>query len=351
VSGVVLGPVADKLSSPRLIIVADGILQYISFQMLSSPAVPNEPLVVRHEIINEPSASTLALGQREAVNRPVAPKLLAALGDPVLPSNYSVKLSESRDEYAKAQRGADEKTGETLEPAKLGPLFFARQELNELRKFAPDEDGVVYSDFSATRENLRNLDLRQYRILHIATHGFLDAKQPELSGLVLTLMDRKGQRVSGFVGLSDIYSLRAPVDLVVLSACRTALGKEVRGEGLVGLTRGFMYAGASTVVASLWKVDDEATSELMKRFYTNMLQHGMTPAAALRAAQNSIRQEPLWRSPYYWAAFTLQGDYRHVIARSPKTSARPYLWVFWGAVLLFGLAGLWWYRRARVGLN
>jgi CHAT domain-containing protein len=273
--------------------------------------------------------------------------LLAALGDPVLPSNYQVKLSESQDmSYIKAQRGADERSGETLEPAKLGPLFFARQELNGLRKLAATDDAIVYSDFAATRDNLRNLDLRQYRILHFATHGFLDARQPELSGLVLSLMDRNGQRVNGFVGLSDIYNLRAPVDLVVLSACRTALGKEVRGEGLVGLTRGFMYAGASTVVASLWKVDDEATSELMRRFYINMLQSGMTPAAALRAAQNSIRSEPQWHSPYYWAAFTLQGDYRHRIAATPKSSARAYLIVVLG-LLVCVLAGAWWYRKRR----
>jgi hypothetical protein len=112
-----------------------------------------------------------------------------------------------------------------------------------------------------------------------------------------------------------------------------------------------MYAGASTVVASLWKVDDEATSELMTRFYTNMLQHGMTPAAALRAAQNSIRQEPHWHSPYYWAAFTLQGDYRHVIAVTPKSSPRTNLMIAGGLIGLFGLAGIWWYWRARTGLT
>jgi CHAT domain-containing protein/uncharacterized protein HemY len=346
VSAIVLGPVADKLSQQRLIIVPDGILQYIPFQMLSSPAVPDEPLLARHEIINEPSASTLALVQREARSRLVAPRLLAALGDPVLPSNYLVKLSELRDgKNPHAQRGADERDSEQFEPAKLVPLFFAGQELSELRELAAPDDAIVYSDFAATRENLRNLDLRQYRILHVATHGFLDAKQPELSGLVLSLVDRNGQKVNGFVGLSDIYNLHAPVNLVVLSACRTALGKEVRGEGLVGLTRGFMYAGASTVVASLWKVDDEATAQLMKRFYTNMLQRGMTPAAALRAAQNSIRQEPQWHSPYYWAAFTLQGDYRQVITASPRTSKRPYL--VWVLLLVFGAAAIWWYRWSR----
>ncbi len=349
VSGIVLGPVAEKLSSNRLIIIPDGILQYIPFQILASPSAPNEPLVARHEIVNAPSASTLALVQREAINRHVAPRLLAALGDPVLPSNYSTKVAELQNgNYVQAQRGADDREGETLEPAKLGPLFFARHELNELRKLAPAGDTIVYSDFAATRDNLRNLDLRQYRILHFATHGLLDAKQPELSGLVLSLMDRNGQRVNGFVGLSDIYNLRAPVDLVVLSACRTALGKEVRGEGLVGLTRGFMYAGASTVVASLWKVDDEATAELMKRFYTNILQHGMTPAAALRAAQNSIRREPQWHSPYYWAAFTLQGDYRQVIAVTPASPVRTYLIIVGGSLLLLlVVVGTWWYRRQR----
>jgi CHAT domain-containing protein len=345
VSVLLLGPVAERLSSTRLIIVPDGILQYIPFQILGSPITPNEPLIVRHEIVNAPSASTLAAVQREAINRQVAPKLLAAMGDPVLPSNYVAKAAEL-ERVSPAQRGSDDTEGETLEPAKLGPLFFARHELNELRKLAPANDMVVYSDFAATRDNLLSLDLRQYRILHFATHGLLDAKQPELSGLVLSLVDRNGRRVNGFVGLSDIYNLRAPVDLVVLSACRTALGKEVRGEGLVGLTRGFMYAGASTVVASLWKVDDEATAELMKRFYGNLLQGGMTPAAALRAAQNSIRQEPQWHSPYYWAAFTLQGDYRQIIAATPNRTVPTHLAILAGVMLLvLVIVAAWWYRR------
>ena len=149
--------------------------------------------------------------------------------------------------------------------------------------------------FEATNEKLQSTDLTKYAILHFATHGILNPNHPENSGLILSTVKPNGQPQEGFVGLQDIYRLRAPVDLVVLSACRTGLGKDVRGEGLIGLTRGFMYAGASSVVASLWKVDDEATAELMKRFYANMLQGGMTPAAALRAAQNSIRQQPQWR--------------------------------------------------------
>src|SRR5262249_9073792 len=154
--------------------------------------------------------------------------------------------------------------------------------------------------YAATRKQLLNMDLTQYAILHFATHGLLDPKHPENSGLVLSTIDADGKTVNGFVGLQDIYSLRAPVDLVVLSACQTGVGKDIRGEGLVGLARGFMYAGATSVVASLWKVDDQATAELMKRFYTEMLRNGKAPGEALRAAQNSIRQVPEWSSPHYW---------------------------------------------------
>jgi CHAT domain-containing protein len=193
---------------------------------------------------------------------------------------------------------------------------------------------------------LSHIDLTKYAILHFATHGVLDPKQPENSGLFLSMVDRDGKAQDGFVGLQDIYSLHAPVDLVVLSACRTGLGKDVRGEGLIGLTRGFMYAGASSVMASLWKVDDEATSELMKRFYTNMLQRNMTPAAALRAAQNSIRQEPQWRSPYFWAAFTLQGEYRQEIYKPARSMSRRLQIAVGLSVLLLLAAGAWWYRRS-----
>ena len=135
----------------------------------------------------------------------------------------------------------------------------------------------------------------------------LDAQKPESSGLVLSLINAKKQPIPGFVSLADIYKLRAP-ELVVLSACYTALGQEQNGEGLIGVTRGFMHAGASGVVATLWQVNDRASAELMKHFYENMLQGGMKPAEALRDAQNKIRSRPEWSSPYYWAGFILVGD-------------------------------------------
>jgi CHAT domain-containing protein len=164
--------------------------------------------------------------------------------------------------------------------------------------------------FQASRATATSSELSQYRIVHFATHGLLNSEHPELSGLVLSLIDEQGKHQNGFLRLHDIYNLNLPADLVVLSACNTALGKDVRGEGLVGIVRGFMYAGAARVVSSLWKVDDEATAELMKGFYRRMFQENMPPAAALRAAQVEMWKQKQWRSPYYWAAFVLQGEWK-----------------------------------------
>jgi CHAT domain-containing protein len=128
---------------------------------------------------------------------------------------------------------------------------------------------------------------------------------------MLSLVDEKGKPQDGFLRLHEIFNLKLPADLIVLSACQTALGKEIRGEGLVGLTRGFMYAGASRVTASLWAVDDKATSELMKLFYQNMLgEKKLRPATALREAQITMWKTKRWNAPFYWSAFTIQGEWR-----------------------------------------
>jgi CHAT domain-containing protein len=165
-------------------------------------------------------------------------------------------------------------------------------------------------DFDASRATALSADLARARIVHFATHGVLDNEDPGLSGVMLSMFDAQGRPLDGFLRLRDIYTLRLPADLVVLSACSTALGRPVKGEGLVGVVRGFMYAGAQRVVASLWKVDDDATRELMSRFYVEMLQHQRSPASALRQAQLAVRQQDAWRSPFYWAGFVLQGEWQ-----------------------------------------
>jgi CHAT domain-containing protein/Flp pilus assembly protein TadD len=361
----VLSPMAAELDKPTVIVVADGALAYIPFQILPLPASENEPLIARFEVINAPSASILGQLREETSHRQPVAKTLAALGDPVFASNYEMaKDSANRKQLPGTEAGKNQPSERALraikvrpdsdDPADLQPLFYAKRELANLQEVAGDSESLVMSGFDATHEALLSTELKRYAILHIATHGLLDPRQPEQSRLIFSTVDRNGKPQDGRVGLQDIYGLRAPVDLVVLSACQTALGKEVRGEGLMGLTRGFMYAGASSVVASLWKVDDEATAELMKQFYINMLQKKMPRAAALRAAQNNVRQRAEWHAPYYWAAFTLQGEYRKVISR-PARATRPVSAVMVGlsSILLIGL-GSWYYvqrrRQRRLGM-
>jgi CHAT domain-containing protein len=191
----------------------------------------------------------------------------------------------------------------------LESLPSTRKEAEALAALAPGEV-TLHLGLAASREAALASDLRDYRIVHFATHAVADTQNPELSGLVLSQVDAEGQPREGFLGLSDIYDLDLDADLVVLSGCQTALGKEVRGEGLMGLTRGFQYAGVPRVVASLWRVQDRATSELMTRFYRAMWRDQLSPAAALSKAQRSLRREPRYRNPYFWAGFMLQGDWR-----------------------------------------
>ena len=343
----ILAPVADQLNKRRIIVIADGALNYIPFQILSSTSSNGEPLVAQHEIINAPSASILGELREQAAGREARSKLLAAFGDPVIARRQDDN-SKPGDHVTLGNALRDiELDGDKFDPADAGDLFYAEREINNLRDIASPEKTFAATGYAANRNQLFSMDLSQYAILHFATHGFLDPKRPEHSGLLLSMLDEQGKDQKGFIELQDVYSLRAPVDLVVMSACRTALGKDVRGEGLVGLTRGFMYAGATTVVASLWKVDDEATAELMKRFYIEMLQNRKTPDEALRIAQNSIRQIPRWRAPHYWAGFILQGEYRYVV-NSERSWRRYSTLIVIGIMGVLLVSAVGWYRY-RVG--
>jgi CHAT domain-containing protein len=344
-SKMVLEPVASLLGSKRLVIVSDGALQYIPFGALPAPQVEaaekgdnsnhawsgRAPLIVIHEILALPSASVLGALRQETVGRKEPPKIISVLADPVFDRN-DPRVRGVRPLAAGPTEGAAvTSTGEAKQTASLDQerirrsaaevrarggrpnfprLIFTRREANAIMEVIPAGKGVEDLDFKATRKTAMNSELSQYRIVHFATHGLLDSEHPELSGLVLSLVDERGQPQNGFLNLQDIYNLNLPVDMVVLSACETALGKEIKGEGLMGLSRGFMYAGAVRVVASLWKVDDVATSELMKRFYAAMLKDNKRPAAALREAQIEIWQEKRWVSPYYWAPFIMQGEWK-----------------------------------------
>jgi CHAT domain-containing protein len=317
-SRMILNPAALLLGNKRLLIVADGILQYIPFAVLPAPAAKAQPLIISHEIINLPSASALAVLRNELSGRKPAAKAVVVFADPVFDRDdprvksaikgQTVQVKEQAP-YRNFQRALRE-FQITDDRGTISRLPFTREEADAILAAIPGAGGMKAVDFKASRVTATSTDLREYRIIHFATHGLLNSEHPELSGLVLSLVDEQGLPQNGFLRLQDIYNLDLPVELVVLSACNTALGKEIKGEGLVGLTRGFMYAGAKSVMASLWKVDDVATAELMKRLYKKMLKEGMKPAAALRAAQVEMWNQKQWKSPYYWGAFILQGEWR-----------------------------------------
>lgn len=321
-SRIALGPVASAIRGRgRLVIVTDGALQYIPFAALPIPEVPySSPLVRDHEIVSLPSISVLAALRLEEQARTTKPeKLVAVLADPVFSADDPRVQGRS---YANSY-GSSNHTGSTKgstapidDPgvrsvdAVLPRLVSSREEAEAIMAVTPKKQSLEALDFDANRSMALSPALSHYRILHFATHGLIDSKHPELSGLVFSMVDRRGRPQIGFVGLQDIYNLNIPVNLVVLSSCSTALGAEIHGEGLIGLTRGFMYAGASRVMASLWQVDDVATAELMRRFYDSMERHGFSPSGALRQAQTSMSEEKRWSNPYYWAGFTLQGEWK-----------------------------------------
>ena len=324
-SRVLLGPVASQLGNRRLAIVGEGILQHIPFGALPTPdatSAQDTPVILNHEVVNLPSASTLLLLRRDAVNRRPPDRTVAVFADPVFHASDSRVLGRAgkaalapprtektgtiamRDLATALRRGGDAKGLD------IPRLPATRQEAEAILRLVAPTQGRGVFDFEVNRAAVMTRELQRYRIVHFATHGLSSDEYPELSGLVLSLVDEKGNPQDGFLRLRDIYNLKLSAELVVLSACDTALGKDVKGEGLVGIVRGFMYAGAPRVVASLWKVDDDATAELMKQFYQRIFQGGLAPAAALREAQIAMWQQKQWRSPYYWAAFVLQGEWK-----------------------------------------
>lgn len=345
-SQMVLGPVATMLNKKRLLIVSDGALQYLPYAALPAPRLPASasqkffgppstlqdrkslPLMIEHEIVSLPSASALAELRRARLNRKQPPKAVAVLADPVFDrrdervaaslggtrEKRKVIASRSRaDELSvSAQRLTRSATdvGLIRSGKYLSRLLWTQREAAAILNVTPTGQGMEALGFEANRATATSPLMAQYRVVHFATHALLDSKNPELSGLVLSLVDKRGQPQNGFLDLEQIYNLNLPADLVVLSACDTGLGREIRGEGLIGLARGFMYAGASRVMASLWSVDDEVTSELMARFYKALEQDKMSPAAALRTAQIEVAKEERWSSPYYWAGFQIQGEWK-----------------------------------------
>jgi CHAT domain-containing protein/Tfp pilus assembly protein PilF len=354
-SRMLLAPVAAQLGNKRLMIVTQGALQFIPFGALPEPknetgrqgdsgtgrknrpitpsvhrSVAPAPLIARHEITYLPSASTLALLRRDAAGIESAPGTIAVLADPVFsaddervraangrarqPSRESSAILSGQEltrDLVRAVADLSGTDGGTDAGLRLARLSGTRQEAEAILSLAPSQQTLRALDFDASRASATSPELSRYRILHFATHAFINTRHPELSGIVLSLFDREGRPEDGFLRAHEIFNLSLPAELVVLSACQTGLGKEVRGEGLVGLTQSFMYAGTPRVMVSLWSLNDRAAAELMTRFYQRLLgPERMSPAAALRAAQIEMAQTSRWQPPYFWAAFVLQGEWK-----------------------------------------
>ena len=188
---------------------------------------------------------------------------------------------------------AIEAFGESTDQFAFPRLTSAGWEAEQIAKLAPADQVFKALSFDANRQLATSGKLSEYRIVHFASHSFINAAHPDLSGIVLSLVDRSGQEQDGFLRLYEIYNLKLSADLVVLGGCRTGLGREVKGEGLISLTRGFMYAGAARVIVSAWEVQDQPSATLMVKFYRSLLgPKRLSAAAALRAAQREMIHRP-----------------------------------------------------------
>jgi CHAT domain-containing protein/tetratricopeptide (TPR) repeat protein len=298
---------ASVLGKGALLIVADGPVQMAPFAFLPDPGDSSRRLGSVHTIAVGPSASVLA--QIRKLQEPDADGRILIVADPVY-SRSDPRFGTGTDGSA---AGTTAPTSYSLRAAQdqriqsLPRLPMSRTEAEHIAKLAPGR-ATTLLDFNAAPDAFERLAQDRFSIIHIAAHTVLDYRHPDLSGLVLSLVDRQGHRRDGFVPLLDIYKLRLHAGLVVLSACETYIGKDLRGEGFLGLARGFLYAGARQVLASLWKVDDRATAVFMERFYVALLRDHLSAPAALRRAQNEMAEDAVWRSPRYWAGFVLEGD-------------------------------------------
>jgi CHAT domain-containing protein len=354
----ILEPVSSQLGTNRLLIIADGALLRLPFSALALPASSNNtppvPLMLEHEIVALPSASTLSMLRRMSAGRLPAKRSVMVLADPVFERNDprikhhvnepAVVTDSDLYEAAKDITLIDTGSG-------IPRLLASGEEVEDIVRIAPPGSARKAVGFEANLDTVRDREIAQYRIIHFATHGLSNNEHPELSGVILSLFDEAGHPRPGFLRLQEIYNLDIPVELVVLSACNTGVGKEVKGEGLIGLTGAFMYAGATGVMSSLWRVDDDATAELMKYFYEGVLQEKLSPAAALRKTQMRMWQTRRWHSPYYWAAFVLHGEYRRTPHVDRQSLNHAHIIGTGVGVLVFAFLGFYLLRRRLLGSN
>lgn len=319
-SKLLLGPVWQQLTDKRLVIIPDGVLSYIAFSALPDLSGKQQksggcyaPLLDTHEVVYLPSATVLFTQRSTYAKRPQTRSAVAVFSDPVYSEN-DIRHQRGGDLTvdSNSQLGTSVNDGNDAQfpTYAAARLVATRREAMVITGSSSRWQVDTFVGFDANKNNFVKHAMNGYRVIHLAAHGILDSQRPRLSSVLLSQFSAEGQTQDGYLRLQDIFGLKLNSDLIVLSGCETALGREIRGEGLVGLTRGFMYAGAKAVVASLWRVDDAATAEFMRQFYFAMMENNEHPSAALRYAKLEIARDRKWRNPYFWAAFILQGDWQ-----------------------------------------
>jgi len=340
-SKMLLGQAAEKIRGKRLIVVPDGKLHYFPFSALPLPdATADEPMVLTNEVVYEPSAQTLSLLTKLA-KKTTATKDMLIFSDPVFTAE-DTRMSgvEVANAPADLMRSDNFRFVESL--GSLPRLPGSGAEAESIASIVGSSAVDSFSGFDATRDRLLNTNVTDYKILHFATHGVVNNERPELSGIVMSRYGAAGEQLNEFIRLQDIYGMRLNADLVVLSACETGIGKEVKGEGMMSLNNAFLQSGAKSVLASLWKVEDGASQMLMKEFYSGISDR-LTPSEALRGAQIKLARDPRYISPFYWAAFTLQGD----LNVRPAIGNGIPVWAYAAASFLILMVGFYLFRLRR----
>lgn len=331
----------DKFESRKLIVVADGRLHYFPLGALPKPGSPDDqPILTTNEVVYTPSAAAMRILRMETSSK-IAPKNdLLVFADPV--------FSSSDERVAALNVPKSSVTAAILSPFRsiesldsMPRLPASELEAKAISDVFGTSNSTLRTGFSANRDGVLSGGVEDFKVLHFATHGLIDERRPEMSGILLSLYDDRGNRTDGgFIRLQDVYGLRLNSDLVVLSACETGIGREIRGEGVTSLNNAFLQAGAKSVVSSLWKVDDAATKTLMTEFYTGVATNGLSTTAALRQAQIKMSQDSRYRSPFFWAAFTASGENAAAVKISSRRSGYAAIAIGVIAALLVTYAAL-----------
>ena len=339
------GQTAGKLKGKRLILVVDGYLHYFPLSALHLPdSTGVEPILLTNETVNEPSALLLLTQRQNSAKKTKAAADVLIFADPVFSADDSRLTKNDAENTSVRFRFTD-----SLDS--LSRLIASKDESDSILSIVGNTNSDGFSGFDATREKLLETDVSVYKVLHFATHGLINEERPELSGIVLSRFNENGEKLNETIRLQDIYGLNLKNDLVVLSACSTGIGKEIKGEGLMSLNNAFLQSGSKAVISSLWKVDDFATLELMKNFYTEMSEKNVSPSIALRTAKIKLRENPQYESPFYWAAFTFHGDFQNKPDFSRSQSSSWYFIVLFSLLalgLIFVGYGLYWRKSGLI---